>query len=202
MFIDRIRHFAVGISTLAALAGMACTDGELCDDQHPCREGDVCIGGICVEKSSSFAEQSCTEGPHLCSGDAVCLKEKSGKAFCRSRCRSDRSCANTSETCTCRSLQVQICYPIHRIPLNGCFKDPSAGIAGICTVRCMLGAPNEPWHWCSCPYNMFGVRVACEGYYGNATPSNPFCVPKSSGNLAAWPTCSKDTDCGGKFAVP
>jgi hypothetical protein len=81
---------------VVCVALLACTNGKLCDDSHPCRAGDACLAGVCASG----------EPLTVCVQYQTCAGSRSG--FCSVPCSSFNDCPSSWQPAVCSS---GVCSP-------------------------------------------------------------------------------------------
>ena len=171
------------------LCVLGCTNGKLCNQEHPCRKGDSCVSGVC-QRGTSQSRPPTRRQPSG-SSSISCTSGKQRSAW-------DYECSETQE-CACLYGSSPACTQVSTIKLDKCYRFTDSVTKtkhGFCTVSCSIPSKN-----CMCP-KMFGRPMNCNGYFGdNVSEGRPLCWPGGTDRAKAWPhQCKVDADCIGKLA--
>jgi hypothetical protein len=113
-----------------------CVPRDFCDEELPCGDDDVCLGGLCVPDSGACsADADCEEA-----GEACTVSPADGTTLCGfdNACVSDDDCGSLDFRCndSLHPLATAFCHPV-----GGCQSDAECPPSALCGW--LLGNPPE-----------------------------------------------------------
>lgn len=172
---------------------LACTNGNLCNQDYPCRAGDSCVSGVCQRGpggSKAPPQRTTPQAPTKTTCDPGI--ERSAWNY---------ECSSNQECSCIHDAKEPACLDTSSIELNTCYHFTDHRTKkrhGFCSITCSLDQTFK----CSCP-RLFGRYMSCHAYVGEVSESSPKCWPGGGMDTAkTWPhPCETDADCVGKYAA-